>query len=354
MKNYNISLLGFGGVNRALAELIAERNDTWANTLGFRLTIVGVSDLRFGSIISPNGIDANMLTKTNFSDGYFAKLSGGSSDPRSLDVIRDAPADIVAEATFTDPITGEPAISFCQAAFEAGRSIVTTNKGPVALAAAELQALAATNGVGFEFEGSVMSGTPVIRAATEMLAGAGLTGFVGIMNGTSNYVLGRMENGLTLADAVAEAQEKGFAEADPSADIGGGDVRLKVAILAQQLLGANIKPSDVSCEGITKISVQDINDAAKNNSRWKLIGGAGRDESGNITAYVAPRKLPMDHPLASIGGATNAISFETELLGDVTISGPGAGPTETAFALLSDIIALHNKGKIKTSVAAAE
>jgi homoserine dehydrogenase len=341
MTTYNISLIGFGGVNRALAELIASRNDDWQKDLGFRLNIVGVSDLTLGSVMSPNGLDPRMLTETRFEQGGFSRLSGGSSDPRSLAVVRDAPADIVVEATFTNIETGEPAISHCKEAFACGRSVVTTNKGPVALAARELAVLADQHGVGFEYEGAVMSGTPVIRLARQALAGAEISGFKGILNGTSNYVIGRMESGLGFEEAVAEAQAHGYAEADPTADIGGFDVRLKVVILANELLGAALKPCDVACSGISALTPADIEAAAAGGERWKLIGSAHRDENGSVHAQIRAQRLPLADPLASVSGPTNAVTFSTGLLGDVTIRGPGAGRTATAYALLSDIISLH-------------
>lgn len=341
MKTYNIALIGFGGVNRALAELIATKNPLWEQYLGFRLNIVAVSDLYLGSVVSPNGLDARTLVEAKFSKGGFGLLSGGSAEADNETIIKTAPADIVVEATFTNPTDGEPAVSHCRWALQSGKHVVTTNKGPVAIAARELKSNADRNGVHFEYEGSVMSGTPVIRMAQKTLAGAEIKGFEGILNGTSNFVLGRMEEGLDFASAVAEAQALGYAEADPTADVEGFDVRLKVVILANQLLGANLKPEDIACNGISKLSPADIQAAAKAESRWKLIGSAVRHEDGRITGSVAAKQLALGHPLAGVSGATNAISLDTELLGAVTVSGPGAGRVETAYALLSDIVAIH-------------
>lgn len=341
MTQYNIALIGFGGVNRALAQLVADSNERWNAELGLRLNIVAVTDLHLGSVISPNGIDARMLVDTNFAKGGFEQLSGGSAEADNEKVIKHAPADIVVEATFTNPVDGEPAVSHCRWALEGGKHVVTTNKGPVALASAELKALAARNGVMFEYEGAVMSGTPVIRMARKTLCGAGIHGFEGILNGTSNFVLGRMEGGLGFADAVKGAQDLGYAEVDPTADVEGHDVRLKVVILANELLGARLTPQDVACEGISGLTVTDIETAGQEGYRWKLIGSASVAEDGRIEARVAPQRLPFDHPLAGVGGAINAVSFKTGLLGAVTVTGPGAGRIETAYALLSDIIAIH-------------
>jgi homoserine dehydrogenase len=195
--------------------------------------------------------------------------------------------------------------------------------------------------VSFEFEGAVMSGTPVIRMAQMTLAGAGLQSFEGILNGTSNFVLGSMESGLDFADAVKQAQELGYAEADPRADVEGFDVRLKVVILANELLGAKLHPNDVTCHGISQLTSDQIYEAISDGYRWKLIGSAFRASDGLVKASVAPQRLPLSHPLASVSGPTNAVCFGSELLGKVTVIGPGAGRIETAYALLSDIVAVH-------------
>lgn len=342
MTEYKIALIGFGGVNRGLAQLIAERNALWQDTLGFTLKIVGVTDLFLGSIINRNGLDARQLVELPSEKGAFASLPGGTSDAFNETVIKQSGADLIAEATFTNPVDGEPATTFCRWALESGIHVVTTNKGPVALHAAELKALAQSRGVAFEYEGAVMSGTPVLRLATQAMAGAGIKGFEGILNGTSNYVLTRMKEGLGFAEAVAKAQALGYAEADPTADVEGHDVRLKVVILANELLDARLTPADVACSGISQISAADIAEAASRDCCWKLIGAASRQADGSVTARVEARLLSNEHPLASVSGATNAVSFETELLGAVTVSGPGAGRLETAYALLSDIIAIHN------------
>ena len=344
MKQYDVSLVGFGNVNRAFARLVAESNDSFASELGFRLNLVAVTDLHFGSVISSSGIDARLLTETPVEAGAFAKWPGGSAHAQNERVIKQVPADIVIEATYTNPVDGEPAATHCRCALEAGKHVATTNKGPVAFVAKSLKALAANNGVAFEFEGAVMSGTPVIRMAKRALSGAGLEGFEGILNGTSNFVLGRMEAGLDFAAALAEAQALGYAEADPAADIEGYDVRLKVVILANELLGGDISPNDVVCQGISDLTLGDLAAASAKRRRWKLVGSARRDEHGGIIAGVAPVAIPFDHPLAGIGGSTNAISFKTSRLGEVTVSGPGAGRAETAYALLSDIIAIHQAG----------
>ncbi|MFI6732459.1 homoserine dehydrogenase [Nonomuraea sp. NPDC050451] len=340
MTRYDLALIGFGGVNRALAQLIAGRGDELAAELGFALRVVAISDLRAGSLVRADGIDLAPLLA---GEPAFAGLPGGSADPRTEQVIRGVPCDIVAEATFTNPADGEPALSHVRWALEAGKHVCTTNKGPVALHGRALRRLAAEHGVSFECEGSVLSGTPVLRTARRLLAGLRISGVEGIMNGTSNYILGRLEDGVDFPEAVKEAQALGYAEADPTADVEGFDVQLKVMILANEVLGAGLRRDDVSVRGIARLTPADMRDAAARGLRWKLVGSAALREDGTVDARVAPVALPVEHPLASVSGPANAVSFHTDLLGAVTVSGPGAGRVETAYALLSDIIAIHQR-----------
>ena len=337
-KNYDIALIGLGNVNRTLAEIIHRNGTALAEELGFTLRITAITDLLYGSLVNADGVDMDAVL--GLAPGETFASIGGTDTCDNEAFIRTAPADIVAEATFTNPENGEPALSHVRWALESGKSVCTTNKGPAAFAAKELKDLAARNGLFFEYEGAVMSGTPVLRLASGPLKGVGITGFSGILNGTSNYIFGRMESGLGLEAAIKEAQDLGYAEADPTADIGGSDVRLKVTVLANELLGAQLNSHDVPMEGITGITPEMIAEAASQGAHWKLIGAASIAEDGQVIASVAPQMLDASHPLAGISGATNAVMFDTNYLGRVTISGPGAGREETAYALLSDIIAI--------------
>lgn len=342
---YKLALIGFGNVNRALAQIIADDGPGMAERLGFELSIVAVSDLFLGSAYDPDGLDLDALTSLPAEKGALASVSGGKAEAENEALIKDSVADIVAEATFTDAQTGEPASTHCRWALAAGKHVVTTNKGPAAFQGEDLCALAAEKDVCFGIEGTVMSGTPVLRMADNELKGCKIGGFKGILNGTANYILGRMEDGVPLDDAIAEAQSHGYAEADPTADIEGWDVLLKVVILAESVLGVRLSPNQVRREGITGLSAEDVAGAPADGHRWKLIGEATVNADGSVDASVSPQRLPNAHPLAGISGATNAVTFETNYLGQVTVSGPGAGRLETGFALLSDIVAIHRRAQ---------
>ncbi len=186
-----------------------------------------------------------------------------------------------------------------------------------------------------------MSGTPVLRAGRQLLP-AGIRRVDGILNGTANYILTKLEGGTTYADALAEAQARGYAEADPTADVEGHDAVAKVVILSRHLLGADLTVADVDRQGITRLTGEDMTAARTAGERWKLIGSVERD-GGRVRASVRPRRLAQDHPLASVAGATNAVTFTTEILGEVTMSGPGAGRRETGYAVLLDLLAIHER-----------
>ena len=343
---YNIALIGFGGVNRALANIIATDEEKFYREMGFNLRIVAVSDLFLGSVYTPEGIDLTLLAALPVAQGACATLPNGKATAENEDIIKNSNADIVVEATVTDSVTGQPATSHCRWALSTGKHVSTTNKGPLAFAEKELMDLALKNNVGFEYEGVVMSGTPVLRFADKLLKGSEIHQFSGILNGTANYVLGLVEQGHTFADAITSAQKQGYAEADPSADVEGKDVMLKVIVLANRLWGANLTRDNVQCQGITGLTETMVKEAVAEGCHWKLVGKASKQENGSVVASVSPEKLSLEHPLAGISGAVNAITFTSGMLGDVTVSGPGAGRIETAYAILSDIIAIHQRKEI--------
>ncbi len=182
-----------------------------------------------------------------------------------------------------------------------------------------------------------MSGTPTLALGMNMLAAAGVTRVQGILNGTTNYILGEMENGADYADALKDAQAKGYAEADPAGDVDGHDAAAKVVILANLVMGQSMTMEDVSCIGISGLTRAQIQSAQAENQRWKLIGTL-ENVNGQIQGSVKPVKLDATHPLYGVSAATNAITYSTDLLGDITLIGPGAGRIETGYAIIGDIL----------------
>ncbi|MGD1148898.1 MAG: homoserine dehydrogenase [Thermoanaerobaculaceae bacterium] len=329
--------LGFGTVGQGLAELLLSKRGELKRTYGFDWTVTGIADTIKGSAYDPSGIDLAKALALAAKGESLAALDRGGKGWDALAMARHAEADALLEATYTDIKTGEPATSHIKAALERGVHVVTTNKGPLALHYRELAEVAAKHKAEFLFEGTVMSGTPVLNLVREALAGAEILEMQGILNGTTNYILTRMEEGLSYEEALKKAQELGYAEAVPDADVLGWDALAKVTILANVVFGASLKPTESLCEGITKITASHIAKAKADGKRYKLIGRVWR-EGGAVKAAVAPRLVDMSQPLAGVMGATNAVAIKTDALGEVTIVGPGAGRAQTGFSMLTDLL----------------
>jgi homoserine dehydrogenase len=340
MKIYRLALIGFGNVGQGLVQILRDRGHDLTQRYGAQFQIVAVSDFLKGSLYNPAGLDPAQLLAANENDGHLRNLEAPHHGWDALETITRCNADIVVEISYTDLQTGEPALSHIRAALAGGKHVATTNKGPIALHYPALADLARQHQVQIQAEGTVMSGTPAIHLGQEQLAGAGISRIQGILNGTTNYILTQMESGASYSDALADAQERGYAEADPTGDVEGIDAAGKVVILANLLMGESLTMSDVQRTGITALTAEDIANARAAGERWKLIGMVQRT-SGTIRASVQPLRLPLAHPLAAVSGATNAITYTTDLLGDVTLVGPGAGRIETGYALVSDLLAIH-------------
>jgi homoserine dehydrogenase len=305
------------------------------------IRIVAICDLYKGSIADPAGFDPQALLDHVNEKGDLKDFPAPDSGWDAGETIKNSDANVLVELAFTDLKTGEPALSHMIQALESGMHVSTTNKGPAALHFPKLLELSKAHGGQIGVEGTVMSGTPALAMGNNMLAAAGITRIQGILNGTTNYILGEMENGADYADALKDAQAKGYAEADPAGDVDGHDAAAKVVILANLMMNQKMTMADVSCIGISGITRTEIESAQTKNQRWKLIGTI-ENVDGQIQGSVKPVKLDSTHPLYGVGGATNAITYSTDLLGDVTLIGPGAGRIETGYAIIGDILSFSH------------
>ncbi len=337
---YRLTFIGFGVVGQGLTDILMEKKDYLKSKFGFEYKIVAVSDRLKGSVANPDGLDPKNLLLLVKNGKSLNEYPDGIAGLDALSTINQIPADVMIEASYTDVKTGEPATSHCRAAFENNMHVITTNKGPAALFYPQLKKLAGEKYVQFGIEGTVMSGAPVINTAVNSLAGCTISSIWGILNGTTNFILSEMEEGKSYNAALKNAQELGYAEADPTGDLDGWDAVAKVVILANVVLDGSLKIEHVEREGIRNITPEDIQNAKLEGSRWKLLGEI-KNENGKLITSVKPVKLPVTDPLANVMGATNAITFQTDLLGPVTIVGAGAGKRETGFSLLTDLLAIH-------------
>jgi len=342
---YKIGLIGCGTVGQGLLETLLKRKEQLREEFDFEVKVVSISDKLKGSLLIPEGINLEMLLHLLESGKKISEYLEGKPNEAeqmdSLEIIDKCDADIIAELTYTDIKTAEPATSHIKKALRTGKHVVTSNKGPAALYYRELKKLAQENNLFFRIEGTVMSGTPVFNLFENGLAGNKIKEIKGILNGTTNFILSKMEEeNMDYEDALKLAQKLGYAEADPTADVEGYDALAKIVILSNVLLQGNIKPSDAKREGISSLGKDEILAAKEEGYRYKLIA-LTKKENGQITASVSPQKLPLSDPLAGIMGANNALTFDLDLLGKVTIQGPGAGKIETGYSILIDMLTIH-------------
>ena len=338
---FKLAFIGFGTVGQGLTEILLEKKDMLSKKYGFQFSVVAISDTMKGSVYDENGLDMIKILDLVKSGKKLDEYPSGIKNLDSLSTIKETSANTIVEVTYTDVKTGEPALTHIKAAFEAGKHVVSTNKGPVVKQSVDLLKMAESRKVHYGFEGVVLAGTPVLNLARYTLAGNKINGFKGILNGTTNYILTRMEEGMSYDDALQKAQDLGYAEADPTGDVEGLDALGKVVILSNVVLGKNLTWENVKRKGITGITKEDIQKAKAEGKRWKLIGSAEVMNDGSVKAKVWPEKLPMSDPLAGVGEAINALTFNTDELGSVTIVGPGAGKRETGFSLLIDLININ-------------
>ena len=311
----HVGLLGCGNVGAALARLVDEHADLITNRAGVAIEITRVA------VRDPSRRRDVKLVPEQFTDDAAA-------------IVADPDIDVVVEV-----IGGvEPARSLIAAALQAGKPVVTGNKELIAKHGPELFEAAAAAGVDLLFEASVAGGIPLIRPLRESLVGERIRRVTGIVNGTTNYVLTRMtEEGSSFAAAVAEAQELGYAEPDPTADVDGFDAAAKAAIIASIAFGARVVAGDVSREGIRNITADDISAAAELGYVVKLLA-VTEEQDGAVSARVHPAMVPLGHPLASVRGSFNAVFIEGEAVGELMLLGRGAGGGPTSSALLGDLI----------------
>ncbi len=314
-KDINVGVVGFGTVGLGAVKLLESNADWIAQRVDARVLVKTVVDLDWSR-----------------DRGY--SLRPDQQSTQAADVLENPEIDIVIEA-----MGGvRPAREFITTAMRHGKSVVTPNKELIAKHGAELLNIAAESAVDLMFEGAVGGGIPIIRPMKESLAGDRIQRVVGIVNGTTNYILTAMaEEGRDFADVLKDAQDKGYAEADPTADIEGYDAMYKIAILASIAYGSHIDLSQIHHEGITKISAEDIRYAKQLGYAIKLLAiGAKKDDT--LDLRVHPAFVPITHPLASVQGVFNAVFVHGDPVGDLMFYGRGAGSGPTGSAVVGDVI----------------
>jgi homoserine dehydrogenase len=321
-----VALLGFGSVGQGVAKMLGEKN--------LDLTLTAIADSK-GGIIEPEGI--------SIPEAFSRKAKSGSCGGQivsALDIVSSDAYDILVEVTPTNINTGEPALTHIRRALGLHRHVVTSNKGPLALAHRELMELARRQGVALRYEATVCGAIPIIHTLQHGLMGNEVKALFGVMNGTCNYILTRMEDErLTYDQALGEAQEMGYAEKDPTYDVKGLDTALKLVILANTVWGLDAGIRDVQVTGIDLITPEAIQLAMDQETAIRLIGEAIPSKD---LLRVSPRIIPRNHPLL-VEGTLNALTVVTDMAGELTFIGKGAGSTETASAVIGDLLYIRER-----------
>ncbi|HST51187.1 MAG TPA: hypothetical protein VLJ61_04180 [Pyrinomonadaceae bacterium] len=332
MKIYNLCLLGYGNVARALVPLLVEKSDEMRDEFGIGWRVTGVATRRMGWHARPEGFNVEEL----LSGAITSKVSPRPSDVNEwLDAAR---CDVLFETTSLEPSTGEPAITHARAALKAGAHVVTANKGMIVHAFRELSELAKEKGRRFMFEATVADCLPVFSTFRETMPAARLLGFTGVLNSTTTLILEEVAAGRTFDDGVRRAQSLGVTETDPTHDVDGWDAAVKVCAIANVLMRAELRLEDVRRCGIRGLKDEEVRAARAAGRPFKLIARARLVEGGRIDATVRPERLAPDDPFASVGGTTLAINFELDVLGGLTLIAREPNLKSTAYGMLADFI----------------
>ncbi len=340
ISTFNLCFLGFGNVNRTLVRLLEDRAPEPRERYGISYRITGIASRRLGWIADPKGVDPNKCgAGTLAREMPAADSSVRASQDQPGDVrtwLAAARADVLFEATSLNVKDGQPAVDHIRAALDHGAHAITANKGPIVHAYRKLRDLAAARGKKFLFESTVMDGVPIF-SLFDQLPAIHLRGFHGILNSTTNVILGEMEQGLTLDEALKKAQALGIAETDATHDIDGWDAAVKTAALITVLMDVPIRLEEIHREGIRDLTPQALRNARRDGWPFKLVCRAKR-MGDSVKASVAPEKVLATSPVAKITGTSSYINFETDIFPGLAITEENPGLYATAYGMLADFV----------------
>ena len=328
-------LLGFGVVGQSFVKLLLSHSTDLYNDYGIKPKVVACAD-NGGIITCDQGLDLDRLL--NIKKKKKSVIYYGAKGNRSeiLDVIENIDAEVIIELTPTNIVDGEPGKNHIISAMKSGKNVITVNKGPLALEFPSLMELAEYNRIAFKFSGTVGGGTPILEFAKRCLKGDRIISFEGILNGTTNYILSKMYEGLNFSEALQDASEKGYAEKDPTLDIDGYDAVAKLVIASNFLMNMKSTMKDVRRQGIRDVKPSQVLNERKKGNAIKLIASC---DGKNLV--VKPKPVSMKDPIC-VDGILNAITFTCQHSGQQTIIGKGAGGMETASAILRDLIDIRS------------
>lgn len=328
-------LLGFGVVGQSFVKLLLSHSTDLYNDYGIKPKVVACAD-NGGIITCDQGLDLDRLLNVKKKKKSVIHYGAKGNRSEILDVIENIDAEVVIELTPTNIVDGEPGKNHIISAMKSGKNVITVNKGPLALEFPSLMELAEYNRIAFKFSGTVGGGTPILEFAKRCLKGDRIISFEGILNGTTNYILSKMYEGLNFSEALQDASEKGYAEKDPTLDIDGYDAVAKLVIASNFLMNMKSTMKDVSRQGIRDVKPSQVLNERKKGNAIKLIASC---DGKNLV--VKPKPVSMKDPIC-VDGILNAITFTCQHSGQQTIIGKGAGGMETASAILRDLIDIRS------------
>lgn len=331
MKSFNLCLLGFGNVGRALTRLLVEKRDVLREEFGIDWRVTGLASRRMGWLAAPEGFTAGELTAGEPA----ARVTAAPNNVSEWLVA--AGCDVLFETTSLEPLTGEPAVSHVRAGLEYGAHVVTANKGAIVHAYRELAELARARGRRFLYEATVID-CPVFSLFRTSLPAALLLSFEGVLNSTTNVILEEIAAGRTFDEGVRRAQELGITETDPTHDVDGWDSAVKACALANVLMGAGLKLEEVGREGVRGLRDEDVRAAHEEGRPYRLVSRGRRDEAGRVTASVRPERVSPRGPFAATSGTTLAVHYELDVLPGLTVVAHDPDLKSTAYGLLADFV----------------
>ncbi|MBM6819019.1 homoserine dehydrogenase [Clostridium saudiense] len=333
----DIGLIGFGGVGQAFVKLLIEKKKYILKkyNLDLKVKYIVKSD---GGIYKANGIDLEEVIEFINKNKSIKEHISWKNDLSIDEIIKNNDIDTLVELTSTNIENGEPGLTHMKRALESGINVVTGNKGPIILKYKELKKIADKNSVKLKVGCTTGGALPSINGGLYDVAGSEIQAIEGILNGTTNYILSKMSmEEVSYEEALSQAQKDGIAEANPSLDVLGYDTASKMVILANVLMGANIKLKDIEVQGITEVKLETIEKARKENKKLKLIGKVQREDN-MVKAYVRPIEIKEDHPLYFVDYKNKGVYFKTDILGDISIIGGASGTRNAAASILRDLV----------------
>ena len=336
---HRVALFGFGNVGREFARLLLERRAEVRREHGLEVDVVAILTARHGSVEASKGIDLRKALRLAEAGISIERCGTVIHEPATKFIGRSR-ADIVIELTRLKIAARQPALDHIVTALRSGKHVITANKGPVVYHYRRLRNLAVRNRVGFRYEGTVMDGAPIFNLFQETLRGAHVLSFEGILNSTSNFILSEIEAGRSYDEGVEGARTRGLLEADPSMDLEGWDATVKACLLGNVLMGGRLRPEEVPRRGIAGLDPERVRRVRAAGGRVKQVA-RGTRRGRDVRVAVGLEDLPADHPLSHVDGTSSALRVRTDMLEDLLILERNPGVRQTAYAVYSDLLAIH-------------